>query len=370
MSAGSTPVVPADAAGIAALCAALAAAPRVALDTEFMRERTYLAELALLQLATPTGVALVDPLAGLDLGPLAALLIDLKRTKVLHAARQDLEVLLPRLGEPLAPVLDTQLAAALLGMPAQIGYGDLVERTLGIRLEKGHARTDWLRRPLSAAQLAYAADDVRYLLPLASSLEEELDRRGRLDWLLADCAALADPALYRVDPAQAWQRLKGIESLPPREQLRLRALARWREERALRRNLPRGWVLSDEGLRSIARAAPPGRAELRALGALPDSAADKLGGEILEALAGAAQEPLDGIVQRADARPDAAEQARTRRLADRLRGMAAEVGIATEVLATQRDLRRLASGERLESVLGGWRRELIGGALAEELARG
>ena len=359
----------ADAAGLAALWEELADAPRVALDTEFMRERTYLAELALLQLATPAGVVLVDPLAALDVAPLAALLTAAQRTKVLHAARQDLEVLLPWLERPLAPVLDTQLAAALLGMPAQIGYGDLVERTLGIRLEKGHARTDWLRRPLSAAQLAYAADDVRYLLPLAVRLEEELDRRGRLPWLHADCAALADPALYRVDPTLAWQRFKGVDSLPPREQLRLRSLARWREQRAVRRNLPRGWVLSDEGLRSIARAAPAGRAELKGLQALPDSAADKLGGEILEALAGAALEPLDGIAQRGDARPDAAEQARTRRLAQRLRGMAADVGIAAEVLATQRELRRLARGETLESVIAGWRRELLRPALAEELAR-
>ena len=370
MSSAPAPAALTDAGGLAALCAGLEAAPRVALDTEFMRERTYLAELALLQLATPAGIVLVDPLAGLDLAPLAALLADPARTKVLHAARQDLEVLLPRLGRPLAPVLDTQLAAALLGMPAQIGYGDLVERVLGIRLEKGHARTDWLRRPLSAAQLAYASDDVRYLLPLAAELEEQLDRRGRLEWLRADCAALADPALYRIDPALAWQRLKGIESLPPREQLRLRSLARWREERALRRNLPRGWVLTDEGLRSIARAAPAGRAELKALRALPDSAADKLGGEILEALAGAARAPLDGVAQHADARPDAAEQARTRRLAARLRAMAAEAGIAAEVLATQRELRRLARGETLESVIEGWRRELIGAALAEELARG
>jgi ribonuclease D len=344
---------------LAAAMRRYAAGPRLALDTEFLRERTYLAELALLQLGNGAEIALVDPLAALDLAPLAELLTRASLPKVLHAARQDIEVLLPLTGVPLTPVLDTQLAAALLGMPAQIGYADLVARELGHALEKSQARTDWTRRPLSAAQLEYAADDVRWLLPLAERLEQRLDALGRLPWLHEDCARLSDPALYRIEAGDAWQRLKGVESLPPAEQVRLRTLAAWREARALRRNLPRGWVLADDGLRLIARAAPRELAELRALGAMPPGAVDKLGAEILAELARARALPLDGIVQRAETRPDAEEQARTRRLGERLKALALELSLAPEVLATQRDLRRIARGEAVATVLRGWRAQLL-----------
>ncbi len=356
-----TPIV--DAAALADTLGRLARSGRLALDTEFLRERTYLAELALVQLGDGALVALVDPLAGLDLGALASLLTAPGTTKVLHAARQDVEVLLPLTGAPLGPLLDTQLAAALLGMPAQVGYADLVLRELGHALEKSQARTDWTRRPLSAAQLEYAADDVRYLLPLAERLEERLAALGRRAWLEEDCARLASPALYRIEPADAWQRLKGVESLPPAEQQRIRALAAWREARALRRNLPRGWVLADEGLRLLARHAPQDLGALRALGALPPTAVDKLGAEILGALESARGLPLEGIVQRHEQRPDADEQARTRRLAAEVKAISQELALAPEVLATQKDLRRIARGEGAAQALSGWRAALLAGPL-------
>lgn len=359
-----------DSAALAAAVAGLRAAPRIALDTEFLRERTYTAELALVQVGDGTEIALIDPLASMDLGPLGALLAAPEVTKVLHAARQDIEVLLPLAGAPLTPLVDTQIAAALLGMPAQVGYADLVARELGHTLEKSQARTDWTRRPLSAAQLEYARDDVRWLLPLASRLEERLDALGRRAWLAEDCARLADPLAYRVDPAQAWQRLKGIESLPPTEQVRLRQLAAWREERAIRRNLPRGWVLADDGLRAVARAEPRSLEALRGLGAMPPGAVDKLGPEILEQLERARGVSAEGIVRRQDTRPDAAEQARGRRLTATLKRIGDELAIAPEVLATQRDLRRIARGEPAELVLAGWRATLLAAPLAAEAAAG
>jgi ribonuclease D len=365
-----TPIPIAESGALAAAVAHLGREPRLALDTEFMRERTYVAELALVQLAGETQVELVDPLKGLDLGPLAALLSAPLQLKVLHAARQDIEVLLPVTRVPLAPLLDTQIAAALLGMPAQIGYADLVGRELGLELNKSQARTDWTRRPLSAAQLEYAADDVRWLLPLAARLEDRLASAGRLGWLREDCALLSDAALYRVEPREAWQRLRGTEALPVAEQQRLRALAEWREARALRRNLPRGWVLTDEALRLIARAAPRDGASLRALGAIADGTVDKLGREILAALDGAAASYPDDIVQRADSRPGTEEQARSKRLGARLRAVALDLELAPEVLATQRDLRRIARGEPPAVVLSGWRRELLVAPLGAELARG
>jgi len=362
-----TPIPITDDAALTAAAARLAGSPRLALDTEFMRERTYYAELAFVQVADEGHVALVDPLAGVGRAALAALLGVPSQVKVLHAARQDIEVLLPITGTPLAPVLDTQLAAALLGFAPQVGYGDLIAAELGVTLEKSQARTDWTRRPLSPAQLSYAADDVRYLLPLAARLEERLASLGRLAWFQEDSALLADPGLYRVDPVDAWQRFKAIESLPPREQARLRALAAWREARAMRRNLPRGWVLTDDAARTIARAGPADLAALKALGVMPPGAADKLGAEILQALAEAAAASLDGLVQRHDTRPAPEERERLRRLGDRLREAAGALQIAPEVLATQRDLRRLIRGETLDVVLRGWRRQVVGPALAADL---
>ena len=365
-----TPTVIADPDTLAAAALRFAAEPRLALDTEFLRERTYLAELALVQLAGDAAVELVDPLAGISLAPLVELLTQPRPLKVLHAARQDVEVLLPLTGTPLAPLLDTQLAAALLGMPAQIGYADLVARELGATLDKGQSRSDWTRRPLTARQLEYAVADVRWLLPLAARLEERLAARGRLEWLREDCAALADPALYRQEPRDAWRRFKGRETLPPAEQQRLQALAEWREERAQERNLPRGWVLSDEAVRSLARTAPRNETGLRALGAVPPGAFAALAPQLLAVLANAAARPTDGIAQREDARPGADEQARGRRLSERLKALALELELAPEVLATQRELRRLARGEALAAVLGGWRLGVLGAPLAAELARG
>ncbi len=354
---------------LASAAARFATSARLALDTEFLRERTYVAELALVQLGDGTSVELVDPLADLDLGPLAALLTDAALPKVLHAGRQDVEVLLPLTRTPVAPLIDTQIAAALLGHAAQIGYADLVERELGQVLEKSQARTDWTRRPLSQAQLEYAADDVRWLLPLAERLEERLAARGRLEWLREDCRALADAELYRVRPGDAWQRLKGIETLPPREQQRLRVLAAWRETEALRRNLPRGWLLADEALRAIARAAPRDVAALQALDVMATSAAGKLGPGILAEIARAATLDLDGIVQRTEGRPSQDERALTRRLTERVRAIATALELAPEVLATQRDLKRMAHGEAPAVVLGGWRVGILAEPLAAELAR-
>ena len=344
----------------------LAVAPRVALDTEFMRERTYFADLALLQMADPSGVILIDPVAGLSPDLLATVLRVPGQTKVLHAARQDVEVLLPLTEAPLQPLLDTQVAAALLGFPPQIGYGDLVSRELGITLEKTQSRTDWLRRPLSPAQLDYAADDVRWLLPLAAQLESRLEDLGRSAWLEEDMHSLTDPTLYRVDPVTAWTRLKGIETLPPREQLRVRCLAAWRERRAIRRNLPRGWVLADDALRAIARAAPETAAQLARLEVMPPGAAEKMGADILETLNDAANQSPDGIVQRQDSRPTPEERALTQRLAERTRARAEELGLAPEVLATQRDFRRLTRGEAVDQVLSGWRLRELGDRLAAD----
>jgi ribonuclease D len=368
----TAPALVADSARFAAACQRFDGAPEVALDTEFLRERTYVAELALVQLAADE-VVLLDPLGGADLAPLARLLTDPRTTKVLHAARQDIEVLLPLTGRPAGPLKDTQIAAGLLGLAPQIGYAELVRQVLGIELAKGGAggnlaRTDWTRRPLSAAQLSYAADDVRHLLEVAAKLTERLEARDRLAWWVEDCEALLDPGLYAVAPEDAWRRLKGIESLPVREQARVRALAAWRETTARDVNLPRSWVLGDDGLRELA-ARPPASVEvLKKRGVFREATAERVGDALLHALGAAESATLEGIVQRNSVRPTPEELALSKRLSHRLQTVAGELSLAPEVLATQKDLRRLAHNDRRAlGPLAGWRRTVIGELLLNAL---
>lgn len=339
-----------------------------ALDTEFVREKTYFARLCLVQVECAGRILLVDPLALDDLGPLTALLARRDSLKILHAARQDMEVLLPVTGDPPGPVLDTQVAASLLGYAPQIGYAELVRQELSVELAKGHARTNWAARPLRDEQLAYAADDVRYLAPVAAQLGERLRAADRLAWLEEDCAALLDPALYRLEPGEAWRRLKGLDRMRPEQRAALRALAAWREARAMRRNLPRAWVLDDAALRELARRRPGSRAELERSGMLSPAAASRLGGEILAVLANAQPDAEDAAALAAVPEKLSAQQlALVRRLQEILQRRAAEEGISPEVLATRRDLTAMVRGARDAAPLRGWRRGVIGGALLAAL---
>ena len=338
----------------------------VALDTEFVRERTYYPRLCLMQVSVAGSLALIDPLAIADARVFIGPLTDPGRPKLLHAARQDIEALLPLTGAPLAPVFDTQLAAALLGFAAQIGYAELVRLVLGVELAKGHARTDWARRPLSPDQLAYAADDVRYLPALAAQLDERLTAAGRRGWMEEESAALTDIRLYRVEPTEAWRRLKGLERLQPAVQHAIRALARWREERAMERDLPRGWVLPDAALYEIAQARPRTREDLARIASLPRGTADRAGAGILEALSGESGSEDDFF---ADDGPRAGPEQlrRLKTLQQRLLSIAGELEIQPEVLATRRDLTALLHGERELPILSGWRRAIVGEPLLAAL---
>lgn len=226
----------------------------VTLDTEFIREKTYYPRLCLIQIASSEILACVDPLQIPDLQPFLDWLNEPKRLKVLHAAWQDLEIFhyLGNSKVP-SPVFDTQVAAAVLGMGDQIGYARLVDSLLGVQLDKSQSRTDWSRRPLSQKQLEYAIDDVRYLRDVYLKLREQLDKLGRTKWLEKPLQKLVDPAIYQVDPQEVWQRVKGLQVLKPRQLAILRELAAWREERALQKNIPRRWVVSDEILVDMAR---------------------------------------------------------------------------------------------------------------------
>lgn len=346
-----------------------ARASEVSLDTEFMREKTYRAELCLLQLAIGEEAVCIDPLA-LDaehggLEPLAPLLTSATVVKVMHAARQDLEVLLPALGL-VQPVFDTQIAAALAGHPAQVGYAELTRRLLGVELSKAHTRTDWARRPLSADQQEYALDDVKYLQPLRASLLETLAAKGRISWLEEELASLANADTLRVDPEDAWRKIKGLPALDAGRQALAQAIAAWRERRAVERNRPRGWILDDAVLREIVVRLPRSPEALAALPEMQESVARKCGEELLELVRQAGiGDPPPPLPRRE--KPDPAQLALVKRLADLSSGVARELDISPELLATRRELEKLAAGKRDISLLRGWRAEVVGRKLQAAL---
>jgi ribonuclease D len=340
------------------LAARLAAHASIGLDTEFLRERTYRAELCLIQVSAADDALCIDPLAVPELGALGGPLTSAAVVKVMHASRQDLEVLLPAVGL-VRPVFDTQIAAALAGFAAQIGYADLARRILGVELPKAHTRTDWSRRPLSPEQIEYALDDVRHLVPLKLALEEQLGKLGRLAWLTEELAGLADPRSLTTEPEEAWRRLKGLRGLDPARERLARELAAWRERRAMERNRPRGWILDDAALREVIIRVPRSRTALEAITEVPSGVLRHCGEELLACVAAAeVPDPPPALDMRQ--RPDPVKAALVKKLGAVTQAVAAELGISPEVLATRRDLEQLAEGGGEIGALRGWRRGIVG----------
>jgi ribonuclease D len=265
-------------------------------------------------------------------------------------------------GRPVpAPVFDTQVAAAMLGFPPQAGYAELVARQLGHSIDKGQTRTDWSRRPLTPEQLAYAADDVHHLLTLHSELSSALETRGRAAWLAEDAAALEDVTLYTTEPGDAWRRLKGLGRLKPREQAAARALAEWRERRAIESDKPRGWILTDEAIYAVATMAPLTLTDLEAIKTLPPAVARKRGEELLALVTSAFESAGATGIETSGRRPTPQENALVSKLQQVVRDEAAALGVSPEVLATRRDVEALVFEDRGESAaLRGWRRAVIG----------
>lgn len=337
-------------AALNSFCQRASSASTVALDTEFLRERTYYPELCLIQAGLPDEIVLIDALADLDWAPLQALLSG-QPEKILHACRQDQEVLLSALNVSPLPLFDTQLAAALCGYAPQASYASLVADICDVALVKGSQRTDWSRRPLSAAQLEYAADDVRYLAALRETLLDRLSAQGRMQWFSEDMRALAQPPLDP-DPLQVWSRVKGAGNLDARQLAVLRQLAAWRERRAVARNRPRRWILADEILLNIAQREAQTREQFAALGV-----SEKLLQHQLEALLEAVQtglqdEPLD-IETRI---PD---KAQIKQLQKALKARAQELQLEPSLLATRSDLSALVLTRSAEKLESGWRAQQV-----------
>ncbi|HEY1077821.1 MAG TPA: ribonuclease D, partial [Fontimonas sp.] len=220
----------------------------LAVDTEFIRVDTYYPQLCLVQVRDEQASALVDTIALKDLTPLLDALYTPGIVKLFHAAGQDLEILVRLRGSCPQPLFDSQIAATLLGIGDQIGYAGLIEKRVGVTLDKSLSRTNWARRPLTGPEMDYAAADVEYLAQIYPELQAQLAERGRLAWMAEDCARLCEPDQYRTLPADAWQRLKGLARLSPREQTVAAALAAWRETEAQARDRPRKWILDDDAV--------------------------------------------------------------------------------------------------------------------------
>jgi ribonuclease D len=350
-------------ADLAALCERLSAEAFVTVDTEFLRERTYWPELCLVQLAGEAEVAVVDALApGIDLAPLGALLANPRVLKVMHACRQDVEIFVLRFGAAPTPLFDTQIAAMVAGFGEQASYESLVRAFTGAQLDKAHRFSDWSARPLSAAQIAYAAADVTHLRAVYRALSARLEAEGRSAWVAAEMAAIADPAAYRIDPDTVWEKLR------PRSSSRrflgvLKAVAAWREREAQRINIPRQRLLRDEALLEIAATMPETPADLaRARGVGEGFARGKSGASLLAVIAAARALPDSALPEIPREPPRApASPALVALLKVLLSAKAEAHRVAPRLIADAEELERFAAGATPEpGFLQGWRRELFG----------
>src|SRR6266850_786861 len=347
---------------LTAACARLAKHDFITVDTEFLRETTYFPILCVAQVASADEALVIDALAeGIDLGPFFKLMANDKVLKVFHAARQDIEIVWNMAKKIPHPIVDTQVAAMVLGYGDSISYDQLVQRITGDALDKSHRFTDWSRRPLSPAQVSYAISDVTHLRDVYLALSADLAKRGRADWVGEEMEVLTSPATYRADPETAWERLK-TRVRKPKELAVLMEIAAWREREAQSRDVPRGRVLKDEVLGEIATQAPATIERLAALRSLPRGfERSKWGQDIVQAVArGLARDPksLPAIErQRAGGNGSATLEL----LKVLLRMTSERHAVAAKVIATVDDLDRIASDDNADvPALHGWRRELFG----------
>lgn len=337
-------------------------------DTEFLRIDTYRPKLCLVQVGDGTDAWVIDAIAIADLAPLFARLADPATVKVFHAAAQDLEIFAQLTGSCPAPVFDTQLAAALLGLGDQLGYAGLAEKRLGVVIDKSLARTDWSKRPLRQAEIDYAAADVVHLATLYPPLRAELIARGREAWLLEDALRMVDPATYETRPEDAYKRLRGLARLAVPAQHRAARLAGWRETEAQARNRPRGWIVEDDALYRMAERQPRSAAELAALDALPPKTLERHGATLLELLDAPLPPVLPALAL--DERLPPEQKQRLQRLQEATKKAAENLQIPPGLLAPRADLEAVLIQGAAAPVraLAGWRREAVGEALLASLA--
>jgi ribonuclease D len=350
-------------AELAVFCDKVKGQPFVAVDTEFMRETTYWPKLCLIQAAAPSAEAVIDPLAeGIDLEPFLEILRDPSIEKVFHAARQDVEIFNNLQAMP-RPLFDTQVAGMAAGYGEQIAYDALVRQMLKIELDKSSRFTDWARRPLSEAQLTYALADVTHLASLYPMLKSRLEKEGRLAWVHDEMQNLCDPAVYDVEPENAWKRLK-----PRRHTAKYlsvyKAVAAWRERTAQQRDQPRGRILKDEAIDELATQAPTDASQLDRLRSVPKGfSGSRFGPDLLIAIREALKDPeaYAPVIERSRLAPSPAAGAVVELLKVLLKARAEDAGVASKLIATVSDLELIANDDNAQTpALTGWRREAFG----------
>lgn len=352
--------------GLRAVCEAASAAAAVALDTEFVRTRTYYPQLGLLQLFDGEQVSLIDPLEITDWAPMRELLLNQNVTKYLHAGSEDLEVFLNTFSLMPQPLIDTQILAAFCGRPMSWGFASMVEEYSGVALDKSESRTDWLARPLTERQCDYAAADVWYLLPIASRLMAETEAAGWLPAALDECRLMQQRRQEIQDPSQAWREIGNAWQLRTRQLGCLQLLAEWRLRKARDRDMAVNFVVREEHLWSVARYMPGSLGELDSLGL--SGSEIRFHGKTLISLVAKAQElpeealpePLQNLIDMPGYRKVFKE------IKALVQEVSSETGLSAELLASRRQINQLLnwhwqlkSGNALPELISGWRSELM-----------
>lgn len=354
---------------LAAFCERARSFDAVAVDTEFLRERTYHAKLCLVQVATPDECVVIDPLTIEDLEPLARLMADEEVIKVFHACSQDMEVLYHVLGTLPAPIFDTQVAAAFLGERQQSSYNALVHAFCGVTLPKSESLTDWSARPLTPEQIDYAVDDVRYLIRVFDVISERLVETGRASWVMDETRPLTKLEHYVLDPRSAYRKVKRVSGLTRRQQGVARELAAWRERRAMAHDIPRRWIMSDEVLVALAKRPPRTVPELRRVRGT-EELSDRDVQAVLAAAANGARCPAENLpnLERGRKAMDAELESIVDLMYALIRLVSERSGVATSIIATREDLAGYIEHPEKSPLRDGWRFELVGTLLDDLLA--
>jgi len=347
---------------LAKLCEQIKKETWLALDTEFLREKTYYPKFCLLQLATPEWVACVDPIALPKLDVLFEAIYNPAIVKVFHSCRQDLEIFFQWTGQLPSPIFDTQVAAPLLGFQDNPGYAMLVSSLLSVNLNKAHTRADWSKRPLTEAELEYAADDVIYLCQIYQIMVQKLTVLGRIDWLKNDFAELTNPALYTVDPEKAWFKIKGKNKLTGKQLSIIQTLAEWREKTAQAEDRPKSWLLRDELLFDLAKLQPETVPELANVRGINERAVNRYGKELCQLITAAKNRPPLPLNEKdRSAKKTQQQEAILDILTALVRVRAEENALNPTILASRKDLEELLSnGDDECPLLHGWRYTMAG----------
>jgi ribonuclease D len=343
------------------LCNRIIQEPWIALDTEFLREKTYYPVFCLLQIATPEWVVCVDPIALPDLSELFDVINNTAITKVLHSCRQDLEIFYKLTGKVTTPVFDTQIAAPLLGFQENPGYAMLVSSFLNINLSKAHTRTDWSVRPLSEAQIQYAADDVIYLCKIYLIMCQKLEALGRLNWLEKDFELLNNTELYQISPVNAWLKVKGKNRLTGKQLSIVQALTEWREKTAQSENRPKNWLVRDDLLLELAKLQPETVEELAKVRSMNERTVRRYGKVICQLINEAKiKSPIPITNKVKSAKKCQKLEAVLDVLTAVVRMRADENSLNPMILASRKDLEKLLSNEAESGLLLGWRYSMVG----------